>query len=123
MLFSTVSTFDLCIYTSYENKIICFFQGTRIKQRKLEKKATKNDSHTPKDQDTQHKHRKETSTELLNKAGGSERHRNSDVNQPSLKRKQSEDSTAIPVKKERLENKVFISSLFRFNPDIPSVKR
>ena len=113
------------IYAWYENKIICFcfLQGTRIKQRKLEKRASKNNEHTPKDQETQHKHRTETSTELLNKAGETERHRNSDLNPPSLKRKQSEDSTAIPVKKERLENKVFISSLFRFNPEIPSVKR
>ena len=102
--------------------VFVFFQGTRIKQRKL-KRASKNNEHTPKDQETQHKHRKETSTELLNKAGETEHHRNSDVNPPSLKRKQSEDSTAIPVKKERLENKVFISSLFRFNPEIPSVKR
>lgn len=42
---------------------------------------------------------------------------------PHLKRKQTEDLTEVPHKKERHENKVFISSLFRFNPEIPSVER
>lgn len=45
------------------------------------------------------------------------------ISPPSLKRKRPAESEGVPHKKEKQENKVFISSLFRFNPEIPTVEK
>eukprot|EP00105_Crassostrea_gigas_P038416 XP_019922564.1 PREDICTED: probable ATP-dependent RNA helicase DDX31 isoform X2 [Crassostrea gigas] len=102
-------------------------RGTRIKQRKQEKTASRLEKDKSKNSQS------EKSSQITEEEKSSESNRKKIKDDspskssagvlPHLKRKQTEDSTEVPHKKERHENKVFISSLFRFNPEIPSVER
>lgn len=118
---------DLLLVESYSRLIFFFPQGTRIKQRKqektasrLEKDKSKNSQSEKSSQITEEKKSSESNRKKIKDDSPS---KSSAGVLPHLKRKQTEDSTEVPHKKERHENKVFISSLFRFNPEIPSVER
>lgn len=104
-----------------------FSQGTRIKQRKQEKTASrleKDKSKNSQNENSSEITEEEKNSESYRKETRDDSHSKSSAGvSPYLKRKQIEDSTEVPHKKERHENKVFISSLFRFNPEIPSVER
>lgn len=102
-------------------------RGTRIKQRKQEKTASrleKDKSKNSQNENSSEITEEEKTSESYRKKTRDDSHSKSSAGvSPHLKRKQIEDSTEVPHKKERHENKVFISSLFRFNPEIPSVER
>ncbi|XP_061189421.1 probable ATP-dependent RNA helicase DDX31 [Saccostrea echinata] len=114
--------------TKYSKK-----RGTRIKQRRLQKAASGHDvfhSEKPDQPDkskTIQKTKGEKEFSLTSNKNKFEEEYNTGkvpVNvSSSLKRKHPEDLREVPYKKEKNENKVFISSLFRFNPEIPNVEK
>ncbi|XP_062591265.1 probable ATP-dependent RNA helicase CG8611, partial [Saccostrea cucullata] len=114
--------------TKYSKK-----RGTRIKQRRLQKATSELAAFHSDKPDQPHKpetiQETESEKEVPLKPNKNKPEKEYDTSKvpvivsSSLKRKHPNDVREVPHKKERNENKVFISSLFRFNPEIPNVEK
>ncbi|XP_048777011.1 probable ATP-dependent RNA helicase DDX31 [Ostrea edulis] len=109
--------------TSYSNK-----RGARIKQRRKQKADSRlvhsqNESRHREFKDTPQETNNEKQSQNSVRKGQIDSEKSAVISPPSLKRKRPAESEGVPHKKEKQENKVFISSLFRFNPEIPTVEK